>query len=107
MLVLVAAAGASNGVDGAFRARPKLYQAHQTANDARLPKLGAVHRTARHAAPIAQEPALLTDDGKMLASLRAAGVGSTTSFTTLNDEMGTLDAVLREPAPGKHTPDPR
>ena len=100
MLALAAAACAWNGVGGALRARPKLQQAHQTTNDARLHTLGAVHRAARHAAPVAQEPALLTDDEKVLASLRAAGLGNQTGFTKNNDESSSLDFVFRGHASG-------
>ena len=101
MLALAAAACAWNGVGGALRARPKLQQAHQTTNDARLHTLGAVHRAARHAAPLAQEPALMTEDERVLASLRAAGVGSQTGFTKVNDESTSLDFVFRGKASGE------
>lgn len=100
MLALGAAACAWSGMGGALRARPRLHQAHQTANDARLHTLGAVHRAARHAAPVAQEPALLTDDEKVLASLRAAGLGNQTGFTKSNDESSSLDFVFRGHASG-------
>jgi hypothetical protein len=103
MFALATAACAFHGVGGALRARPKLHQSHQTANDARLHTmpLGAVHSAARHAAPLAQEPALLTDDEKVLASLRAAGLGNQTGFTKNNDESTSLDFVFRGHASGE------
>ena len=101
MLGLGAAACAWSGTGGALRARPRLHQASQTANDARLHTLGAVHRAARHAAPLAQSPALLTDDDqKVLASLRAAGLGNQTGFAKSKEESNTLDFVFRGHASG-------
>jgi len=77
------------------RARPKLDQAHRTANDARLHTL----RAARHAAPLAQAPAL--KDEKVLASVRAAGQGKQNGFPKNNDESASLDFVFRGQTSGQ------
>ena len=95
MLALGATACAWSGVGGAVRARPKLDQAHRTANDARLHTL----RAARHAAPLAQAPAL--KDEKVLASVRAAGQGKQNGFTKNNDESASLDFVFRGQTSGE------
>ena len=96
MLALGAAACAWSGVGGAVRARPRLDQAHRTANDARLDTL----RAARHAAPLAQAPALKGDE-KVLASVRAAGQGNQNGFPKNGDESASLDFVFRGQTSGE------
>ena len=96
MLALGAAACAWSGVGGAVRARPKLDQAHRAANDARLHTL----RAARHAAPLAQAPALKGDE-KVLASVRAAGQGNQNGFPKNGDESTSLDFVFRGQTSGE------
>ena len=95
MLALGVAACAWSGVGGAVRARPRLDQAHRTANDARLHTL----RAARHAAPLAQAPALKGDE-KVLASVRAAGQGNLDGLPK-NGEGASLDFVFRGQTSGE------